>query len=213
MSYTVRSATKTDAEPLIAVLAAAFHDGPLAEWLVPHPDERRTIHHRYFADAFANGIEHGEVYTAGAQSAVAIWYARPATPIVGRDERRTVLEAIAGGHAPNFALLEEVLGAGQPERPHHCLAYLAVDPRRQRQGLGSALLAAHHRRLGQWHLPAHLAATGLHSRRFFVRHGYTTGPGTSLPDSGPIIWPMWRGTSAGHRRSPAPPTRPRRRSL
>ncbi len=99
------------------------------------------------------------------------------------------------------------------QRKHPELAHLAVDPRRQRQGLGSALLAAHHRRLGQRNLPAYLAATTLRNRRFYRRHGYTTGPSMALPDSGPILWRMWRGTSDGHRRSPGLSARLHRRSL
>ncbi|PZG04659.1 GNAT family N-acetyltransferase, partial [Micromonospora craterilacus] len=72
----VRPATKADAGPLIAVLAEAFHEGPLADWLIPDPDERRTVYYRYFRDALYHGLQHGQVHTTSDQTAVAIWYPR-----------------------------------------------------------------------------------------------------------------------------------------
>ncbi|PZG08050.1 GNAT family N-acetyltransferase, partial [Micromonospora craterilacus] len=72
----VRLAAEADAGPLIGVLAEAFHDGPLADWLIPDPDDRRTVYYRYFTDAFYHGLERGQVHTTGDRSAVAIWYPR-----------------------------------------------------------------------------------------------------------------------------------------
>ena len=72
----VRPATDADADRLIAVLAEAFHDGPVADWLIPDPDERRAVYYRYFPDALQHGLEHGKVYTTSDQSAVTIWYPR-----------------------------------------------------------------------------------------------------------------------------------------
>ncbi|TCB96504.1 N-acetyltransferase [Micromonospora zingiberis] len=209
----VRPATETDAGPLIGVLAEAFHEGPLADWLIPDPTDRRTVYYRYFRDALHHGLEHGQVHTTADQTAVAIWYPRLEPTPTDTRERLEALERIAGPHAPKFLLLEEMLDAFHPDDPHHYLAYLAVDPTRQNRGIGAALLAHHHRRLDQLGLPAYLEASNLHNRRLYLRLGYTAGPTIALPTQGPVIWRMWRGTPTNRGRSPFPRTTPRRRSL
>ncbi|MGW0505947.1 GNAT family N-acetyltransferase [Micromonospora sp. NPDC003241] len=203
----VRAAAKADAGPLIAVLAEAFHHGPLADWLIPDPDERRTVYYRYFRDAFYHGLEHGQVHTTADQTAVAIWYARPEPVTADPGQRREALERIAGAYAPTFALLEETFEAVHPDTPHHYLAYLAVDPTRQNRGIGAVLLADHHRRLDQLGLPAYLEASNMRNRRLYLRHGYTAGQTIVLPMEGPTIWRMWRGTSTSVGRTPFPPRR------
>ncbi|WP_346775931.1 GNAT family N-acetyltransferase [Micromonospora sp. HNM0581] len=192
--HLVRPATRTDAGPLIAVLAEAFHDGPLADWLIPDPGDRRTVYYRYFRDAFYHGLDHGEVHTTGGQTAVAIWYhRREAVP--ARPDRPAALDRIAGAYAPKFLLLEEAIEGCHPDRPHHYLAYLAVDPTRQNQGLGTALLNHGHGRLDQLGAPAHLEASNPRNRGLYLRHGYTTGRTVGLASDGPAIWPMCRAAA------------------
>ncbi|PZG08819.1 GNAT family N-acetyltransferase [Micromonospora craterilacus] len=203
-SVTIRPATRTDAGPLIAVLAEAFHEGPLADWLIPDPDDRRTVYYRYFRDALQHGLQHGEVHTTGDQSAVTIWYPRREPADTG--QRRETLERIAGRYAPKFVLLEEMFDAVHPDQPHHYLAYAAVDPTRQNRGVGAAMLTHHHRRLDQLGLPAYLEASNMRNRRLYLRHGYTAGPTIALPTDGPIIWRMWRGAPTDTGRTPFPPT-------
>ncbi|PZG17145.1 GNAT family N-acetyltransferase [Micromonospora craterilacus] len=212
-TVTIRPATRTDAGPLIAVLAEAFHEGPLADWLIPDPADRRTVYYRYFKDAFHHGLEHGQVHTTSDQYAVAIWYPRLEPSPTNAHQRLAALEAIAGPYAPKFALLEEMFEAFRPDEPHHYLAYLAVDPTRQSRGIGAALLADQHRRLDQLGLPAYLEASNMRNRRLYLRHGYTAGPTIVLPTDGPIIWRMWRGAPTSGGRTSFPRTRRRRRSL
>ncbi|MEV6814472.1 GNAT family N-acetyltransferase [Micromonospora sp. NPDC051296] len=205
-SVTVRPATRTDAGPLIAVLAEAFHEGPLADWLIPDPDDRRTVYYRYFRDALQHGLQHGEVYTTGDQSAVTIWYPRLEPAPADTRQRLETLERIAGPYAPKFVLLEEMFDAAHPDQPHHYLAYAAVDPARQNRGVGAAMLTHHHRRLDQLGLPAYLEASNMRNRRLYLRHDYTAGLTIVLPSGGPTIWRMWRGAPTGTGRTPFPPT-------
>lgn len=202
----VRPATEADAGPLIGVLAEAFHEGPVADWLVPDPTDRRTVYYRYFTDAFHHGLAHGQVYTTGDQTAVAIWYPRLERTSTDTGGRLEVLEHIAGAYAPKFVLLEEMFDAFHPDEPHHYLAYLAVDPVQQSRGIGAALLADYHRRLDDLGLPTYLEATNMRNRRLYLRLGYTAGPTIVLPTGGPIIWRMWRGAppAAAGLRSRAP---------
>ncbi|GGM66785.1 N-acetyltransferase [Micromonospora sonchi] len=209
----VRPATEADADRLIAVLAEAFHDGPVADWLIPDPEQRRAVYYRYFRDAFLHGLKHGEVYTTSDQSAVTIWHPHLEPTPTKPHQRLETLETIAGAHAPKIVLLEEMFDTFHPDEPHHYLAYVAVDPQRQSRGIGTAMLNHYHRRLDQIGLPAYLEATDMRSRQLYLRLGYTAGPPMVLPTQGPTVWRMWRGAPNATTRSPFPPTRPRRRSL
>ncbi|WP_422753081.1 GNAT family N-acetyltransferase [Micromonospora sp. WMMD708] len=207
----VRRATPENAGPLIAVLAEAFHDGPVADWLIPDPADRRVVFYRYFRDAFQHGLAHGHVDTTADLSAVAIWYPRLDPPQGHTRERQEALEHATGPYAPKFTLMEAMFDAFHPDEPHHYLAYLAVDPEQQNRGIGAALLHEHHRQLDKLGLPAYLEASNTRNRQLYRRLGYTAGPPLILPTDGLPIWRMWRGRQTPTGRSPFPPApQPRR---
>ncbi|WKU03782.1 GNAT family N-acetyltransferase [Micromonospora sp. HUAS LYJ1] len=213
-TVTVRRATSSDAGPLIAVLAEAFHDGPVANWLIPDPTDRRVVLYRYFKNAFHHGLTHGHIDTTTNLSAVAIWYPRLDPPPQGHTrERQEALEHATGPYAPKFTLMEAMFDAFHPDEPHHHLAYLAVDPEHQNQGIGAALLHEHHQQLDKLGLPAYLEATNTRNRQLYHRLGYTPGPPLILPTQGLPIWRMWRGQHTPTGRAPFPPNpQPQRRT-
>ena len=80
--------------------------------------------------------------------------------------------------------------------PHHHLAILAVRPDRQGQGIGTALLHAHHATLDHAGMSAYLEASDLRTRRLYLAHGYTDhGPPIHLA-GGPLMHPLWRNPQA-----------------
>ncbi|MGW2625859.1 GNAT family N-acetyltransferase [Micromonospora taraxaci] len=196
---TVRQATRGDTQGLISVLAEAFFDGPVADWLVPDPNDRRTVYQRYFELALNHGLDNGHVDTTADLSAVAIWYPCPERSLKGSLEHPAALEAATGVYAPKFALLDAVFEAFHPSEPHHYLAYVAVNPEQQNRGIGAALLSHHHRQLDALGMPAYLEASNLRNRELYVRLGYRAGPPMILPTTGPTIWRMWRGQPSAAR--------------
>ena len=89
-------------------------------------------------------------------------------------------------------MLDALFDQHHPTDPHHHLAFLAVHPDQQGQGLGSALLADYHARLDQRGVAAYLEASCERNRDLYLRHGYRPmGEPFRLPD-GPPMWPMWR---------------------
>ena len=79
-------------------------------------------------------------------------------------------------------------------------------PDRQNRGLGTALLAHHHRHLDRHGIGAYLDAASPNSYRLYLRHGYA-------PHGEPItlsglqrrqLWPMWRQPGACRGTLPAP---------
>lgn len=212
-TVTVRQASADDAGPLIAVLAEAFHEGPVADWLIPDPGDRRAVYYRYFTDAFYHGLAHGHVDTTADLSAVAIWYPRLEPPQGYTRERQEALERATGPYAAKFTLMEAMFDAFHPDEPHHYLAYIAVNPEQQNRGIGAALLNEHHRQLDRLGLPAYLEASNTRNRSLYLRLGYTPGPPLILPTDGIPIWRMWRGHQTPTGRSPFPPSPlPRRRT-
>lgn len=189
---TIRKATSDDATVLVPLLVEAFAQGPVAEWLVPAPGERRWVYHDYFADVFQREVEAGKVDTTADRSAVAVWSFRVGRQVIPRGRER-VLQQVTGPYAGRFLRLERALADRHPTDPHHYLAFLAVAPQERGKGIGSALLTAYHKQhVDPRGLSVYLEATSSGNQRLYRRHRYVDGPELVLP-GGPALYPMWRG--------------------
>jgi ribosomal protein S18 acetylase RimI-like enzyme len=196
----IRRAIPDDLPAIIATLAAGFHDGDFADWLVPNPDERAAIYPGYFRILAEHALDTGWVDIAADGDAVAIWHkvpGHPAEPAPIPDYQRR-LAATVGDALPRFRALDEAMQARHPSGPHHYLGHLAVRPHRRRQGLGTALLRQHHQYLDDQQMPAYLEATGVDNQRLYLRHGYQKHPPYLIAPGAPAARPMWRKPRAGN---------------
>ncbi|GIE91597.1 GNAT family N-acetyltransferase [Actinoplanes regularis] len=190
---TVRRAEPGDALVIAELLAEAFLHGDLAPWLIPHPGTRARIYPPYFALLAEHALTHGEVETTRDNTAVAVWYQIDDGPLPELPGYRQRLAEITGEFLPRFAALDEAMHAHHPYgQPHHYLAFLAVHPDRQRQGLGTALLNHHHADLHAAGISAYLEATSTRNSRLYARHGYRPRPVYRIAGDGPSLFPMWR---------------------
>jgi GNAT superfamily N-acetyltransferase len=191
----IRNIAPMDSAEITGVLAAAMGDGPVARWLTPDATVRREYAPAYFEIFAEHAVRYGEVYASvddvtGELSGVALWF--PLTSLIPPPADYDVRLKDASGSAFDRACeLDAALEAHHPTGPHHYLAFLAVRPRHQNRGIGSALLNRHHARLDAAGLPAYLEANDPRNRNLYLRHGYLSRPPIQLPD-GPPIWPMWR---------------------
>jgi GNAT superfamily N-acetyltransferase len=188
----IRRATTADLDTVTGILAAAFQDGDLADWLIPDPGQRRGVYPPYFAMLTDHAITHGHVDLLD-QDACALWYdlgTAPAPPIDDYDQR---LAAITGPALPRFQALDQAMRAHHRDEPHAYLAFLAVVPGRQSRGHGSALLRHRPAR------PTYLEATGPRNRALYARHGYRPLDPYRITADGPCLYPMLRPED------PAPP--------
>ncbi|WP_433499850.1 GNAT family N-acetyltransferase [Sphaerimonospora sp. CA-214678] len=175
-----------------AIIAESFHDLEVSTWIVRPDEDRRQVLPPYFALFTEHAFAHGEVYVTADMSAAAVWFDNQTPPLPDVPDLEARLAAFAGSHAQRFTLLGEEMDKRHPHDPHCYLAFLAVVPNRQSQGLGSRLLAEHHRRLDEAGTAAYLEASNARSREFYLRHGYADlGEPLILPD-GPPMFPMWR---------------------
>lgn len=204
-----------DAAELSALIALAFRDLPPSVWLVPDPAAREELFPDYFRLYVDQALASGTVYTTPDRGAVALWipYGAPEPHGDGHGDHGADhdthydarLAAVTGALVDRFRAFDAQLDRHHPagERHDH-LAVLAVHPKLQGRGLGSALLDAHHRALAQREEPvaAYLEAASIDSRRLYARHGYRDLPRPiPFPDGVPattMMYPMWRPPSPGH---------------
>jgi ribosomal protein S18 acetylase RimI-like enzyme len=78
-----------------------------------------------------------------------------------------------------------------PHEDHYYLAFVAVAPRYQGTGLGSAILEATLKRADEGHMPAYLENSNPRNTRLYERAGFVTQKNIS-PDGAPPLMGMWR---------------------
>jgi len=186
----IRVAGRDDEAAVIDVITLAFAADPMARWATPDPV-------RYLAGmpavvrAFGgNGFAHGSVYLAAGNAGAAMWL----PPGVEPDGER--LAALAFANAPtdrhaDLGAVFEGMGATHPHEPHWYLPLIGVDPARQGQGIGAALLRYALRRVDADGLPAYLESSNPRNVELYRRHGFEA-IGTIQAGTSPPIVPMLR---------------------
>lgn len=201
-------ARPADAVELSGLIATAFRDLPASVWLVPDQGAREELFPDYFRLYVDLALATGTVYTTPDRIAVALWIPFGAREENGGHDDHAAdydarLAAVTGARVDRFRAFDAQLERHHPtgERHDH-LAVLAVQPKLQGRGIGSALLRAHHRVLSEQDEPvaAYLEAASIDSRRLYARHGYRDLPKPiPFPDGVPttsMMYPMWRPPTA-----------------
>lgn len=189
----VRKAGQADRNTAGAVLAAAFFDDPVSDWLVPDRARRPGVLPPVFRLYFELFQPHGETYLTEDCRGTALWLP-PGRELLPPHEledfgRRT--EEAAGPYAPRLFELGELFEAHAPAEPHWHLQLLGVVPDQQGKGLGSALLAEVLPRLDRDGEAAYLESTTPGNRALYERHGFDCIGEIQVP-AGPVMWQMWR---------------------
>lgn len=180
-------------ERVSALIATAFHELPATRWLVPDAEERPRRLKADFRIFVEYAFEHGHVEVTEDGAGAAVWVHHNGSPLPPPPDYDERLIFVTGPHVRRFRILDELFDANHPhDVVHHHLAFLAVDPSRQNEGIGSRLMDEHHRRLDSAGTGAYLEASSPEARALYLRHGYRDrGEPFYLPD-GPPFWPMWR---------------------
>ena len=185
-------AGQADIGVLAQVIAEAFFALAVCRWLIPDGPARRAAFPGYFGLYVEHAIADGLAETTPDRAAAALWIPGdgPGAPPGGYTGQ---LAAITGPHLANFLAFDEHLDNHHPAGTfHEHLAILAVRPDRQGQGIGTALLHAHHAVLQDQSIPAYLEASDERTRRLYLDHGYADhGTPIEFAD-GVRMYPMWR---------------------
>lgn len=182
------------------VLARAFHTNPIMEYIFPDAARRRRALPWFMGLGARYGHRWGEVHvTPGAIGGAAVWLP-PGETIM------TPLRMVQGGLlAAPFRIgmsavmrflavtnATESLHKQDVPAQHWYLFILGVDPPRQRQGLGSALLQPVLRRADASRLPCYLETDKPDDVIFYEKHGFAVVRELMLPKGGPTMWTMVR---------------------
>ena len=159
-------------------------------WLYPHPS--KFLKHfpelmRHFgANSFSNASAHYVEGFAGA----ALWLPPGVTfdaDAVGALMLRTVDEK---QHADLFTIFNQ-MPEYHPHEPHWYLAAIGIDPSRQNQGQGAALIQHALRTCDRNHESAYLESSNPRNISFYRKHGFEVLATLQAGDSPPLT-PMYR---------------------
>jgi GNAT superfamily N-acetyltransferase len=192
----VRRATAADRVQVARILAAAFADDPVFTFLFPPAMSRRQARLQRMFELEAARSEHrGGTWVAAEGAGATVWFPP------GR-WRSTTWEELRD--APRWVrLFGRQMRLGQQARSdmdahhrllpdHWYLLYIGVEPGRQGQGIGTALLRPVLEDCDRTGTPAYLEASCEGNRALYARHGFIERDPLPLPGGGPTMFPMWR---------------------
>lgn len=189
-SPNVRTVDATEAGRTANTLLLAFASDPVSRWGWKDPDVYVTYFPAFLRAFGGAAFAQGTSCVAGDFDGAALWLPPGAAP-----DMEPLLELL-GRTVPEPVLSEalQVFGelmAEHPSGPHWHLAFLGVDPSRQGQGAGSALLKHTLRRVDEEHLPAYLESSNPKNVPLYMRHGFEVVRELRVGSS-PPLYPMIR---------------------
>ncbi|SRR6266542_3406064 len=179
-----------------AVLARAFQDDPAWSWVLPNARRRAVLLPWLFQMGFE--VTEAQIWTTeDVVLGIARWLppGRP-TVHVGPMLRALVATPMRVREATSrfFAYgraVEAMREEAVPE-PHWYLAGIGVEPTRQREGIGSALITPGLEAAAAAGLPAALLTNSDRNLSFYRRHGFEVVHEGRTPEDGPRAWMMRR---------------------
>jgi GNAT superfamily N-acetyltransferase len=193
----VRRAAPDEREGVAAMVAAAFAQDPAWAFIFGEEYERLAA---YFAGAlFDVRVAARNVWVTDDLAAVAMWDSPDRSDVVPGYAESVWAEyrLVAGeGAWQRLQIYNEAVAAASPAEPHWYLGVLATHPRRQREGLASAVLAPVVDEADRVGLACCLETSTAENRRFYERRGFTQATDVLL-SGGPTTWWLRRGPRHG----------------
>ena len=196
---TVRSAGAADVALLTHILATAFDDDPVINWVMRQDAKRRWAIQTFFRHSVERALRRAELSVTTDGTGGTVWWApgahsRPALrPWWRRLPQDLGNSRLTGPRRfRNLQDVGRILGERTPSRPHYHLNFLGVLPDHRGRGLGSTLIRDVTRRLDRAGLPAYLENTKERNLSLYERHGFRVLDSCGMPRGGPRLWFMWR---------------------
>jgi ribosomal protein S18 acetylase RimI-like enzyme len=190
---TVRCVQPHERELVVPAVVLAFATDPLVRWI--WPDARAYLMNMpTLVEAFAGGaFTHGSAYATADLGGAALWLPP------GVDPDGDAMGALVQSTAPPSVLadLPEVsqqMASHHPDEPHWYLPLIGVDPARQGQGYGAALMKHVTTILDRAGSVAYLESTNPRNISLYERHGFEA-LGRIQAGGSPLIVPMLRRPS------------------
>jgi GNAT superfamily N-acetyltransferase len=202
MTMSVQSVKLSEAHvgEAAAVLARAFYDDPLFTYLLPDDAHRETVMAPFMTVAARYTQPFGETYTTPATVlGSAGWLPPGQTEIT---EERMVQAGLAGvaelmgeeamGRFMTFVEHMDELHKQAVPPEHWYLLVLGVDPPRQGQGVGGALIQPIVGRADKAGLPCYLETMKPRNVTFYQKHGFEVVVEDDIAGGGLHFWTMRR---------------------
>ena len=183
----------------------AFFDDPAFTFTFPDETSRRAGLPWLMGMGIGYGSRFGEVLTtAGTMLGHSVWLPPGRTELT--DDRMAELgftqgpERIGDDAWMRFGSFMEMASSHHHALmpgPHWYLMILGVEPARQGQGVGSALLAPMLARSDADSLPCYLETAKERNLPFYRRHGFEVRAQDAIPGGGPRVWMMVREPRRG----------------
>lgn len=190
IKQTIKTATASEEDAVIAVIVLAFSADPVARWTWPDP-QQYLRHFPRFVKAFGDkAFPHGSAYSMDDYAGAALWLPPGIHP--DEDVLTDLLQRTASeqSHQDVAAMLEQ-MGRYHPREPHWYLPLIGVDPSQQGKGYGAALMQHALSACDCDHTLAYLESTSPRNIPLYERHGFEL-LGTVQVGTSPPIFPMLR---------------------
>ncbi len=191
----VRKSTMAERGPLVAAMARAFDDDPVANFFAAQ-DRRRTRRVYDFMDAGLKITErHNEVYTTDGIDGGAFW-SPPGKWKMGILQQLMLMPAMI--RTCTLRRIPSVMGGvnaiekKHPHEPHYYLLALGVEPDKQGLGIGTQLMRPVLEMCDRDRVPAYLESSKEKNIPLYERNGFHVTEEMVIPNGGPKIWLMWR---------------------
>lgn len=195
---TVRQAHAGDRSTAAVTLARAFADDPAMTYIFPDPIDRSRRLPRLFALLFDSDAA-GMRWVGDAGTGATLWRP-PGSPAAGTFEMLCRALPLLSAFGPNLirALRVNAAITGHfPAEPFFYLHVAGVDPLRQGEGLGTALIRAGLARSDAAGLPVVLETATMANVDFYRRLGFDVIAEWTVPGGGGLqIWTMRRPSAA-----------------
>jgi GNAT superfamily N-acetyltransferase len=190
----VRPVHEQDIGALALALTRAFEDDPVTQWVYASEPKRPRWSERFFAWQIKRLLPQDVSWTTDdGLGGAALWALPDRWRETGR-ETLSLLRLTLPGVLPRLPRVLRGLGQVEVRHPaerHLYLAVLGVEPDRQGQGVGSALIRPGLDLCDRELLPAYLETGKEENLAFYGRHGFRVVDRIDLP-KGPPVWFLWR---------------------
>lgn len=191
----VRRAREAEAAQVKSVIARAFDDDPFVNWCVAQDKRRAGRVYDMMEMAYHMAKAHDEVYTAEGVPGAAFW-APPGKNDLGMRQQMRMLpgmvRAMTLRRIPAMSRAFNAIEKKHPHEPHWYLSVLGVDPDRQGQGFGTALMQPILEVCDRDGVPAYLESSKEKNVPLYERNGFRVTEVFEAPGGAPPMWLMWR---------------------
>jgi GNAT superfamily N-acetyltransferase len=189
-SIAVRSASRPEESAVSALITLAFATDPMARWSLSDPQAYLTVMPELIRAFGAAAYDSDSAYVSAGFGGAALWLPPGVEPDIEALDRliRTNADPAI---LPDVDAIFEAMARYHPDMPHWYLPLIGTDPKRQGQGIGSALMQHALARCDRDGVAAYLESSNPSNIPLYRRHGFEV-LGTIQVGSSPVLTPMLR---------------------